>query len=65
MPVELVAFAVYVRVPAPSQRVELIPATNIGTPTVAVTVTVWVDVLGPPQPAALAVTIDMPLNPAT
>ena len=64
MPVVLVAFAVYVTVPAPWQRVELTPDTNIGRPTVAVTVTVCVAVLGPPQPAALAVTIDVPLNPA-
>ena len=61
----LAAFAEYVTVPAPWHRVELAPATKTGTPTFAITVTVCVDDLGPPQPAALAVTIDVPTNPAT
>jgi hypothetical protein len=33
--------------------------------TVGVVVTVWVDVIGPLQPAALAVMTDVPLQPAT
>ena len=33
---------------------------NIGVPTVGVVVTVWVAVLGPLQPAALAVIIEVP-----
>ena len=64
MPVEFVAVAVYVTVVAPWQRVELTPDANTGRPTVGVIVTVCVEDLGPPQPAALAVTIEMPLNPA-
>ena len=38
---------------------------NTGVLTVGVIVTVWVDVIGPLHPAALAVIIDVPLQPAT
>jgi hypothetical protein len=64
MPVVFVAFAVYVTVPAPWQRVELAPKVNIGVPTVGVIVTVWVEVCGPLHPAALAVMVDVPVHPA-
>jgi hypothetical protein len=35
-----------------------------GVPTVGVMVTVWVVVIGPLHPAALAVMMDVPLQPA-
>jgi hypothetical protein len=63
MPVEFVAFAVYVIVPAPWQRLEPTPDVNTGRPTVAVTVTVCVEFLTPLHPATLAVTTEVPLYP--
>jgi len=49
---------------APLQRVDVAPSIKTGVPTVGVMVTVWVAVLGPLQPAALAVIIVVPLQPA-
>ena len=43
---------------------ELAPKTNTGVPTVGVVVTECVAVLGPVQPAALAVRVEGPLQPA-
>jgi hypothetical protein len=40
------------------------PSVNTGVATVAVIVIVCVAVNGPLQPAALAVTVDVPLHPA-
>ena len=44
---------------------EVIPKENTGVPTVGVMVTVWVVVMGPLHPPALAVMTDVPLQPAT
>ena len=40
------------------------PNENTGVPTVAVVVAVWVAVLGPLHPAALAVIVELPIHPA-
>ena len=60
----LVAVAVYVTVPEPWQRVDVAPSVKTGVPTVGVIVTVCVAVAGPLQPAALAVMMLVPLQPA-
>ena len=60
-----VAVAVYPIVAPPWQRVVVAPRINTGVPTVGVTAIVWFLVLGPLQPAALAVTTVVPLHPAT
>ena len=65
MLVLLLAVAVYVLVPAPSQRDDTGPALNTGVPTVGTMVTVWSLVLGPLQPAALAVIMLVPFHPDT
>ena len=65
MPVLLVAVAVYVTDPAPWHLVDVPPRVNEGVPTVGVIVTVWVAVVGPLHPAAVAVIVDVPLQPAT
>ena len=49
---------------APWQRVEDAPNANIGVLTVGVVVTVCDEVTGPLQPVALAVMVDIPLQPA-
>ena len=51
--------------PAAWHLVDVAPRENTGVPTVAVTVTVWVVVIGPLQPVALAVMTDVPLQPDT
>ena len=40
------------------------PSENTGVATEGVTVTIWVAVLGPLQPAAFAVIVVVPLQPA-
>jgi hypothetical protein len=64
IPVLVVAVAGYETVAAPWQRVDVAPRPKTGVPTVATTVTVCVAVLGPLQPAALAVMVVVPLHPA-
>jgi hypothetical protein len=59
-----VAVASYVTVPAPWQRVDVDPAVNTGLATAPLMVTVCVAVFGPPQPAALAVMVDVPTQSA-
>ena len=61
----LVAVAVYVTVPVPWHRVDVAPRVKTGVPTVGVIVTVCVAVLGPLQPAAVAVITLVPVQPAT
>ena len=36
------------------------PKVNTGVPTVGVVVTIWVEVLGPLQPVAVAVIVELP-----
>ena len=55
----------YVTVPAPWQRTDVAPKVNIGVPTDDVIVTVCVEVLGPLHPVAVAVIVDVPLQPAS
>ena len=49
---------------APWHLVDVEPEAKIGAPTVGVVVIVWVEVVGPLQPEAVAVTTDVPLQPA-
>ena len=65
IPVLFVALAVYVTEPAPRHRTDVAPSMNTGVPTVGVIVTVCMAVAGPLQPAADAVMVDVPLQPAT
>ncbi len=58
------AVVVVVTVPAPWQRVEVAGAKALIV-TVGVIVTTWVVVAGPLHPAALAVIVVVPLQPAT
>ena len=58
-----VAVAAYVTVAAPWQRVE-VKGENAAMVTVGVIVTTWVVVTGPLHPAALAVIVVVPLQPA-
>ena len=51
-------------VAAPWQRVDEAPNTKTGVPTVGVIVTICAAVLGPLQPSALAVIVDVPVHPA-
>ena len=51
--------------PAPWHLVEVAPREKTRLLTVGVMVTVWVVVIGPLHPAALAVITDVPLQPAT
>ena len=64
IPVELFAVVVVVTVPAPWQRVE-VAGENAFIVTVGVIVTTGVVVAGPLHPAALAVIVVVPLQPAT
>ncbi len=60
----MVAVAVYVTVPAPSHLGDVVPIANTGEPTVGVVVTTWVDVLFGAHPIAVAVMVDVPVQPA-
>src|SRR5438128_1994028 len=64
IPVVVVAVAPYVTAPAPWHLVLVAPAVNTGVPTVEVIVAEWVAVLGPLQPAAMAVITVAPLHEA-
>jgi hypothetical protein len=64
IPVELEAVAVYVTDPAPWQRVDVAPRVNTGVPTFGLMVTVWLAVVGPLQPVAVAVITEVPVHPA-
>jgi hypothetical protein len=64
MPVVFDAVAEYVTVAVAWQRVEVAPKLNTGVVTVGVIVTVCVPVAGPLHPAALAVMMEVPLQPA-
>ena len=50
--------------PAPWQRVEVLPVSNTGVPMVSVMVTSWEATFGPLQPAASAVMVEVPVHPA-
>jgi hypothetical protein len=63
MPVELLAVVVVVTVPAPWHLVE-VAGVNALIVTVGVIVTTWVVVDGPLHPAALAVIVVVPFQPA-
>jgi len=63
--VVVVAVASYNTVPAPWQRTEVAPNVKTGVPTVAVVVTICVAVVGPLQPAAETVIVEVPDQPAT
>jgi len=62
--VALVAVALYVTFPAPWQRADVAPIANTGTATGAREVAVCVDVVGPLQPAAVAVIVTILVQPA-
>ena len=64
IPVELLAVVVMVTVPAPWHLVEVAGAKALIV-TVGVTVTTWVVVAGPLHPAAPAVMVVVPFQPAT
>ena len=64
MPVELVALAVYVTLPAPWHLLEVAPITNIGLPTVGVTVTLLIYCAeGPLHPLAVTWILTDPEKP--
>ena len=62
MPVLVVAVASYVTCPAPWQRIDELPSVKTGVPTVGVIVTVCDAEVGPPQPPAITVITDVPLQ---
>ena len=64
MPVVLLAVAVYVTLLPPWQREDEEPSRNTGVVTTILVVMVWFAVDGPLQPVAVAVTIDVPAQPA-
>ena len=49
---------------APWQRVDDAPNVNTGIPTVPLVVAVWDEIVGPLQPVAVAVMVEMPLQAA-
>lgn len=64
MPVVLAAPAPYMRVPAPWQRVEAVPAVNTGVPTESVTDMVLITCAeGPLHPFAVTCILTDPENP--